>query len=185
MTIIKLNLKRVGLCVMDIQSQLICTLHRNKPYNSNPIQLLNDNEYIFLEQIQLPRGKLKKGEQFRDGAIREFKEETGIYFKTIKFLNETFKLYWFDDNQIWEYTIYFAIAKFTQMNIINIDLTYNKSIRHEMKTFKFKIMPILTYVEEIYKRLSLYGNNNYLFLLNYIQYLLERERLLEKEILLD
>lgn len=50
--------------------------------------LLKDNKVLLLQKPKrgwwvAPGGKMEPGESVRDSCIREFREETGIYLKTL------------------------------------------------------------------------------------------------------
>jgi 8-oxo-dGTP pyrophosphatase MutT (NUDIX family) len=57
----------------------------------------NNQEYLFIKRLgfwDLPKGKLHKKENIRDGALREVTEETGLTARTItKQLPSTFHIY--------------------------------------------------------------------------------------------
>lgn len=154
----------------------------------------------FIEEIQVPRGRCEKDETLLNCAIREFMEECGIYFKSIHFLTEAYRLQWEDIGYgQWEYKIFFGIASFNSNNIIrvtnhtwanpfrmpNLNTTttttttslYNnqrKRRRYEpIEPGNPETIPIVEYIGEIQKRLPLYGNNNYSQFLRLLERLLK------------
>lgn len=173
------DISRAGLCVIDNQTKKILVLVRDVPYNNFIVRTSSNanKDNKFVEQYSLPRGKsLGRFENLRYCAIREFIEETKLFFKDLKFSGEYFDLYWHDPIK-WMYRIYFASASFSNKNLIRITKSYNlpkigcvpikvKNQKYEPLTPIFQ--EITTYIDLIKERLHLYGSNNYNELINKI-----------------
>lgn len=191
------KIHRSGLCVIDRDTNEIVVVMREEPYPTRSI--VRNKKMIFVEQFSLPRGKcIERSETLKQCALREFVEETRIFFKKYQFAKTHFDLYWYDPINIkWEYRIYFAFASLSDENLIrvdrsliipNLDTIYirRKDIKYEpMKPIFIKI---INYIELVTKRLSLYGNNNYVEFLNVLQNIQQKTNnttdLVEREIFL-
>jgi hypothetical protein len=91
-----------GLLLID-KCKNTCLIKRHKPYNSKC-----GEQCLFLEAIQIPKGgQCKTDKNLIDTATREFLEETHcINTNVIFYYKKSFKLYWYDANIKWEYTIF-------------------------------------------------------------------------------
>jgi ADP-ribose pyrophosphatase len=76
------------------------------------VPLTDDNEIIFVKQfrypykkvlLEIPAGKLEKGEDHRDAGIRELKEETGATAKDFIFLGEIYPTPGYTEEKIYLY----------------------------------------------------------------------------------
>ncbi len=68
----------------------------------------------------LPKGKIEKGEDKTEAALREVLEETGVKAEVIKYLGEihyTFKENW-DENRAVHKTVFWYLMKSKNMNTI-------------------------------------------------------------------
>lgn len=159
---------RAGLCVIDIKSNKMITLVRNSPYVGG-----STDPRIFVEQYSLPRGRcLGKNEKLQVCALREFVEETRLYFRNITFSKTFCNLYWHDPITLkWEYKIYFAFASFEKKNLIHIERQYNipmvNTIYIKRKNLKYEplepvFIDVSIYIKLLKERLHLYGDNNYM-----------------------
>lgn len=127
-----------GLLVIDSLYNLYI-LMRRYPYNidncSNKNEITsrnwrNDNQVCnYWEKFQIPRGRVKKNENFLNGALREFFEETsciplgpGILY------DEPFLLKWYDCGKEWRYYIYIMFTsevRFLKKDNVKIETIHN------------------------------------------------------------
>ncbi len=80
----------------------------------------NEGKYLFIHRRgwwDLPKGKLDKGESFKQAAIREVKEEVGIDAKIVSKLPDTYHVYMENNKLILKHTAWFKM-KSEQMKII-------------------------------------------------------------------
>ncbi len=73
----------------------------------------SNGEYLFMERnetLDLPKGKIEKGESDEEGALREVEEETGVSdLETIKPLIETFHTYSMKGQEVIKRTAWFLM----------------------------------------------------------------------------
>lgn len=72
---------------------------------------LNKTLFIYrLEHWDLPKGKIEKGEQIEEAAIREVEEECAVTgLKIVKPLNDSYHIYHLNDNPILKKTYWFEM----------------------------------------------------------------------------
>lgn len=188
----KMSNHRAGLVVYDRNKRNLVVLERDAPYNSNK---RGDNDY-FVEKFSIPRGEVKKSEDIKMGAIREFIEETRFFPKSINFIDESFNLYWHDPiSSMWSYTIFFIECDLTYKNCINFDnfkensnqklidqldfldlpikMDLNKIKFSNMERYNIKIMDLESYISKMHKILPFYGENNYPEFFNFLKMRME------------
>lgn len=167
----KKKIERSGLCVIDKESERMVVLIRECPYKAR--EIVPSKNPIFVEQYSLPRGKCQeRNENLQQCALREFIEETRVFFVDVKFSKSYFNLYWCDPPNVkWEYRIYFAFASLKEENLIHVNQNYKidnmNTIHIRKKDLKYEPMKpaflnILNYTFLVRERLHLYGDNNYL-----------------------
>lgn len=113
-------------------------------------------------------------------AIKEFIEETEIYFRKIEFTNNSFVLKWVD-NGLWEYTIFLAFADLSDDNIVficdkhfmNLNLKFNK--KYEPLVVQF--LTLEDYVLKMHARLPLYGDNNYVAFFQFLSNIVKEKKI--------
>lgn len=181
--------KRSGLCVIDKNLQSIYCVRRKKRYPckelESAIKRNNDarlspsqpehaaSSSLFVEEYQIPRGRCSRNdESLLTRAIIEFIEETRQYFKQIELTNQVFQLKWYDDENLWEYTIHLAFASFESKNIVRVNEPHYMNLKLKF-TKKFEpldpiILPLVEYQQKVQERLYLYGDNNYLDFFDFI-----------------
>ncbi|MCT4507171.1 MAG: NUDIX hydrolase [Tepidibacter sp.] len=94
--------------------------------------------------VEIPAGKLEEGENPRDCAIRELKEETGYEAKNIKFLNEFYTSAGFSNEKMYLYLATDLQAgkccpdEDEYVDVMNVDLekALNMVINNEIKDSK-------------------------------------------------
>lgn len=170
---------RAGLFVVDSELDLVQIIERKQPYVSIGEQNARPNKFV--EQYIIPRGCCNKNEDTKLCAIREFQEETKMYFKEILFDRRSFILTWEDPvGVIWRYTIYFAFADFSPKNVIRFNNT-TTGRRRETANYVLQTMPLLKYIELQKDRIPLYGKNNYLAFLTTVKNIIADWRCLYKK----
>ena len=107
------QINRCGLFVIDPKLKKAIVLKRRYPYESKK----TNNIEPFVEQFCIPRGARQNiHEPLFVCSIREFIEECGFFFKTFKFQDYFFDLWWEDPiNVVWKYRIFFMFADFKQI----------------------------------------------------------------------
>lgn len=158
--------RRAGLCVLDPRNRLIYIVRRKYSYGAHVHGKLAPSwRGNFVEEFQIPRGCCHDSrETLEQCALREFIEETGVYFKQIKILPTPFQLVWYDYGK-WEYTIFFAFAIMEASNLIRVKESEFMELKLKFATqyepITPQIMDVANYVTEVQHRLHLYGPNNY------------------------
>lgn len=109
------NLNRSGLVLFNKEYE-IYFLNRIKPYiidndnndNSNNNFDEKTNKFRnYVEKYCVPRGVKTSNESFLECAVREFMEETNIFFNEVIILKDHFLLEWYDPpNVLWQYKIF-------------------------------------------------------------------------------
>lgn len=173
-------MSRAGLCAFDSALQKIVILKRNHPYGTG--MRWRQSPSTFVEQYSLPRGKcLNSSEPLIQCAIREFIEETGMFFEKFRLFNEGFQLTWTDpEHKIWKYEIFFIEADLSIANTIKVDEFSNLEIpkigmtTDVCKFTKYEpavklIMSIPEYIKLLENQILCYKTSNYLDFVNHLK----------------
>lgn len=183
-------MKGAGLLLICRNRIILLQLLRPYKNTSNPI----------IEHIQIPRGLNSplNDESNLETAIREFIEETNLYpINKIFLLDEKFQLFWYDNDKIWEYDIYFAYCRKLEKNHSKylpeikilygtINITFNVKCR-KYEYFSVLFWPFEKYVKYMLKyQIPAYPKSNYIeFLKKINEVLLNKNKLICKKIIVN
>ncbi len=184
---------RAGLVVFDKVKRNLVVLERELPYNSKKKERVD----IFVEKFSIPRGEVKKFEDMKLGAIREFIEEAKFFPKSITIKDDVFNLFWHDPKDtIWSYQIFFIECDLSYKNCINFDNGKQQKkpsidpdmlnsisklpIKLDLSNVKFsnmekystRVMDLESYISKMHKILPCYGENNYIEFFNFLKKLM-------------